>query len=186
MPQGSRLDPALGAAAAQLRAACRELTHDHDQLADVATIARRVDLAAALPVLARYVDAAAELAEATRPPLRDPELVAPARAVVRRLAQDIEDGLLPDNSDALGGDLIAIAARSNRLGPVPEQLTDALNAAASKAGRASAAAANNLAAGARYEATASATGKPATSSQRPPPAVLPQPAGPPRSNAPVR
>lgn len=33
MPQGARLDPALGAAAAQLRAACRELTHDGDHLA---------------------------------------------------------------------------------------------------------------------------------------------------------
>jgi len=146
MPQGARRDPALGAAAAQLRAACRELTHDHDQLADVTTIAQRVDRAA-LPVLARYVDAAAELAEATKPALRDPDLVAPSRADVRRLAQDIEDGLIPDNSDAMGSDLVAIAARRNRLGPVPEQLLDALDVAASKAGRASAAAANALAAG---------------------------------------
>jgi hypothetical protein len=43
MPQGGvRLDPALGAAAAQLRAACRELTHNGDQLAPAAAIAQRV------------------------------------------------------------------------------------------------------------------------------------------------
>jgi hypothetical protein len=144
MPQGSRIDPALAAAAAQLRAACRELTHDHDQIADVAAIAQRVDLAAVLSVLTCYVDAAAELAEATRPPLRGAELVAPARAVVRRLNQDIDDGLLPDNSDALRSDLIAIAARSNQLGPVPVQILDGLHGATSKASRTSSAAASSI------------------------------------------
>ncbi|RHW28355.1 hypothetical protein D0Z08_05140 [Nocardioides immobilis] len=158
MPQGTRLDPALGAAAGQLRATCRELTHDNDQLADAATIAQRVDLAEALPVLARYVDAAAELAEATKPALRDPDLLAPSRAVARRLAQDIEDGLLPDNSDALRSDLIAIAARSNRPGPVPVQLLDALEEAASNASRSSVAAANAIAAG--TQALRPATGVP--------------------------
>jgi hypothetical protein len=144
MPQGARLDPALGAAAAQLRAACRELTHKGDQLLPPATIAQRVDLAAALPVIAHYVDAAAELAEATRPPLRDPDLVAPSRAVVRRLAQDVEDGLFPDSADTIRTDLIAIAARENRLGPVPEQLLEALELSATRARSSSASVANAI------------------------------------------
>lgn len=142
MPQGDRLDPALGAAAAQLRAACRELTHTGDQLAGAAAIAQRVDLTAALPVIAHYVDAAAELAEATRPALRDPDLVAPSRAVVRRLATDIDDGLFPDTADTIRTDLIAIAARENRLGLVPHQLLEALDAAAVTASRTSASAVN--------------------------------------------
>lgn len=142
MPQGVRLDTALAAAAAQLRAACRELTHNGDQLAPAAAIAQRLDLAATLPVIAHYVDAAAELAEATRPALRDHGLVAPSRAVVRRLAQDIEDGLAPDTDDAARSDLIAIAVRDNRLGPVPEQMLDALEHAATMASRNSAAAAS--------------------------------------------
>jgi hypothetical protein len=144
MPQSARLDPALATAAAQLRAACRELTHDGDQIAPASAIARRVDLAEALPVIARYVDAAAELAEATRPPLRDPGLVAPSRAVVRRLAQDIEDGLVPDTADAVRSDLITIAVRENRLGPVPAQLLDALDSSATGAARAASSAASAM------------------------------------------
>jgi hypothetical protein len=147
MPQGVRLDPALGAAAAQLRAACRELTHNGDQLALAAAIAQRVDLAATLPVIAHYVDAAAELAEATRPPLRLPGLVAPSRAVVRRLAQDIEDGLAPDTDEAARSELITIAVRENRLGPVPAQMLDALEHAATMASLNSAAAASAVGTG---------------------------------------
>lgn len=144
MPQGARLDPALGAAAAELRAACRELTHNGDQLAPAAAIAQRVDLAAALSVFAHYVDAAAELAEATRPALRDPDLVAPSRAVVRRLATDIDEGLFPENADTIRTDLITIAARENRLGPVPEQLLVALEIATTRTTRNSASASNSL------------------------------------------
>jgi hypothetical protein len=140
MPQGARLDPALGAAAAELRAACRELTHNGDQLATAAAIAQRVDVAAALSVIAHYVDAAAELAEATRPALRDPDLVAPSRAVVRRLATDVDEGLFPATADTIRTDLIAIAARENRLGPVPAPLLEALYIQTTAASRASAAA----------------------------------------------
>jgi hypothetical protein len=140
MPQGARLDPALGAAAAQLRAACRELTHTGDHLADATAIAQRVDLTAALPVIAHYVDAAAEVAGATRPALRDPDLVAPSRAVVRRLATDIDEGLVPDIADTIRTDLIAIAARGNRLGPVPAELLDALDSQAAKVSTTSASA----------------------------------------------
>lgn len=150
MPAGARLDPALGAAAAQLRAACRELSHEHDHLADVATIAQRVDLTATVPVIARYVDAAAELAEATKPALRRSDLVAPARAVARRLAEDIEARLIPEDANALRGDVIALAARSNRLMPVPVQLIEALASAAAQAGNASAAAANSMSTGTKH------------------------------------
>jgi hypothetical protein len=180
MPQGDRLDPALGAAAAQLRAACRELTHTGDQLADATAIAQRVDLTAALPVIAHYVDAAAELAEATRPALRDPDLVAPSRAVVRRLATDIDEGLFPDNPDAIRTDLIAIAARENRLGPVPPQLIEALEAQAASANRASAAAA--AAAGAvssrRADVPVASTNRRAPSEPEVPVSIAPQPNGP--------
>ncbi|GAB4002313.1 hypothetical protein [Nocardioides ultimimeridianus] len=144
MPQGTRLDPALGATAAQLRSACRELTHNGDQLAPTAVILQRVDLAAALPVIAHYVDAAVEIAEATRPALRDPDLVAPSRAVVHRLATDIDEGLLPDSADTIRPELISIAARDNRLGPVPPALLAALDGAVSKAYNCSATAAGAL------------------------------------------
>ena len=144
MHPGSRLDPALSAAAGQLRAACRELTHDGDRLASQARVAQRVDLAAAMPVIAQYVDAAAELAQATRPALRDPDLSAPTRAVVRRLVQDIEDGIIPENCNALDSGLISIAVRKNRLGPVPDDLLDSLDSSAADAASTSHAAASLL------------------------------------------
>lgn len=144
MPQGTCLDPALGAAAAQLRSACRELTHNGDQLALAAAIVQRVDLAAILPVIAHYVDAAAELAEATRPALRTGDLVAPSRAVVRRLVADIAEGLLPDSADTIRREVISIAARENRLGPVPSAIRTGLDGAVSKARNSSAAAASAL------------------------------------------
>jgi hypothetical protein len=154
MPQGARIDPALGAAAAQLRAACREITHDGDHLAPAAAIAQRVDLRQTLSVVAHYLDAAAELAEATRPALRDPGLVAPIRAVVRRLAQDTEDCLHPDTVFVQNADLVSMAARGNPFIPLPERLRDALDAAASKAASASAGAANGAAATAKHETAA--------------------------------
>ena len=156
MPQGARLDPELGAAAAQLRAACRELTHDGDHLAPAAAIAQRVDLRQTLPVVAHYLDAAAELAEATRPALRDPGLLAPTRAVVRRLAQDAEDCRYPDTVFVPDADLVSMAARGNPPTALPEQLRDALNAAAAKAARASAAAATAAAATAKHDSTEAA------------------------------
>ena len=170
MPQGARLDPALGAAAAQLRAACRELTRDGDHLAPAAAIAQRVDLRQTLPVIAHYLDAAAELAEATRPALRDPGLVAPIRAVVRRLAQDSEDCLYPDTVFVPDADLVSMAARGNPPIPLPERLRDALDAAASKAARASAAAATGAAATARHDSTDAADEVASPAAQRATPA----------------
>lgn len=179
MPQGTRLDPALGAAAAQLRSACRELTHNGDQLAPATAILQRVDLAATLPVIAHYGDAAAELAEATRPALRDGDLVAPSRAVVRRLAQDVEDGLFPETADTIHTDLIAIAARENRLGPVPTQLLEALDRQVDAVSRSSAAAC--AAAGAvtlRREVEHSKPPRAAAADHRDPPTAAPGPSRP--------
>lgn len=55
--------------------------------------------------------------------------------------------MFPDTPDAVPTDLVAIAARENRLVPVPAQLLDTLDDAASKASRASAAAATSVPSG---------------------------------------
>jgi hypothetical protein len=145
MPQGARLDPALCRAAAEVRAACREFTHTGDHLNAGAVVAQRIDIAAALPALTGYIDAASDLAEATRPALRDPNLSAPGHAVVQRLSNDLEAGRFPHSTDNVRTDLLGIVARGNRLGNIPDQLVDALDGAAVTAARASARAASIVA-----------------------------------------
>lgn len=147
MPKGARVDPALAAAASQLREACRDLTHDnHNGLAPATVIAHRTDLTEVLPVLGHYVDAATELAEATRPALRTPGLEGPARAINRRLTRDAEAGLIPDVPNDLRAELIKLAGPENRQTLVPGQVLTGLHAATSKAGRTSAGAGNAIAA----------------------------------------
>lgn len=153
MPKGARVDPALAAAANQLREACRDLTHDtHNKLAPATVITHRADLTEALPVLGHYVDAATELAEATRPALRTPGLEGPARAINRRLTRDVESGRIPDIPNDLRAELVKLAGPENGQALVPEQVLTGLHVATSRAGRTSAAAANSIAAEGRSPA----------------------------------
>jgi hypothetical protein len=153
MPQGARIDPPLGEASAQLRSACRELTHSGDHLAPLDVVAQRVDLASTIPVLAHSVDAAAELAEATRPALRQPDLVAPPRAVAHRLTEDIEEGLFLLDTDLVRTTVNGLTARGNRLAPVPQAALDAIDGAAARATLRSASAASAMSSGAALRRT---------------------------------
>lgn len=143
MPPGTQLDPALSAAAAGLRAACRELTHKGDHLASPATIASKVDLSEAQTLLAHYLATGSDIAEATRPALRDTTLTAPARAVLHRLGQDVDEGLLPEGAEDLGDQVNAADIASNRLVPLPRALVQALDAATTAAARMTATAAQH-------------------------------------------
>lgn len=147
MPRGVRISPELAQAANQLRDACRTITHTDEILATPKTIARRVDLSAALPVLERYIEAGAHLATATQPLLRDPGLVAPPQAIVRRLARDSEGGRRRIPNEGSIAEVINRAARTNEPGPIPRQVIDALSTATTRASRTSTRAAACLSAG---------------------------------------
>ena len=73
-----RLDPELLLAGNEVRAALRDITHDHHGFATPATMADRVDLAAATTSLQRGLSAAVDLAHAVRDALDDPELTGAA------------------------------------------------------------------------------------------------------------
>ncbi len=74
-----RLDPQLLLAGNEVRAALREVTHDHAGFASPATMADRVDLTAATASLQRGLSAAVDLAHVVRDALEDPELTVAAR-----------------------------------------------------------------------------------------------------------
>lgn len=83
-------DPALAQAAAELRAACRELTHNPDGLATTEQLAARPGIANAARALldaARHgPDLAARFLQATA----DPDLRGPAAAMLRRTEEEAE------------------------------------------------------------------------------------------------
>lgn len=74
-----RLDPELHLTGNELRAALRDITHDHNGFATPATMAKRVDLAAATTSLQRGLNVAVDLAHVVRDALNDPGLTGAAR-----------------------------------------------------------------------------------------------------------
>ena len=94
-----RLDPALAAAAAEVRAAYRELTHDVTTQASPDAIATRPGLARGFAASLDALEAASELAHVVAEQADRRELVGPARALSRRATNDIEAGLATAGHD---------------------------------------------------------------------------------------
>ncbi|WP_067429117.1 hypothetical protein [Nocardioides jensenii] len=117
----ARLDPNLMRAAAELRAAYRELTHDATTMASLTVIATRPGLERGTMASLHALESGAELAYVVAEKASTPGLTGPARALSIRAHNDIELGLADPHPD---GDVVwvspaAILARRTILVPPP-------------------------------------------------------------------
>lgn len=87
---GTRMAPDLAAASAEVRAACRDLTHDGPTLADPEAIAARTDLNVTAAGVLQALEASVDLAHLVRDPAHDPTLTGPARALSVRAHNETE------------------------------------------------------------------------------------------------
>jgi hypothetical protein len=89
---GTRVDGNLARAAAEARAACRELTHDKTTMASLDDIAAEPALAPAAAAVLHALDAGSELAYIVSDQADRPDLTGPARALSIRAHNDVEAG----------------------------------------------------------------------------------------------
>ena len=92
-PPGARLEEPLARAAAEVRAAYRQLTHDQTTLASPEVIADRPGLSQAVHATLRAIEAGSELAVVVAEKADAPNLTGPARVLSRRAHNDVESGL---------------------------------------------------------------------------------------------
>lgn len=142
----ARVDVDLVSAAAEVRAASRELTHDKTTMATLDEISTRPGLARAATAILNALEAGAELAYIVSEQADNPNLTGPARALSVRAHNDVETGLLSPHyaaedivwvspTDIFAGRHIALPP------PVAEALRIAGDAATEAAASAAAAAA---------------------------------------------
>jgi len=128
-PPGSRLEAPLARAAAEVRAAFRQITHDSTTLAEPQVVAARPGLAQATVATLRALEAGSELAHVVAEKADAPNLTGPARALSRRAHNDIEAGLAtPDPS----GDMVWVSPAdilAMRSVPLPPPVAEALRRA---------------------------------------------------------
>ena len=143
-PPGARLDTPLARAAAEVRAAFRQVTHNATTLAAPEAIATRAGLEQATLAALRAIEAGSELAHVVAEKADAPNLTGPARALSRRAHDDIEAGLAtPDPA----GDIVWVSPVdiiAKRQIPLPPPVAEALretSAALTQAAYAAAAAA---------------------------------------------
>jgi hypothetical protein len=89
---GTRVDGNLARAAAEVRAAGRELTHDKTTMTSLDDIATQPALAAAATAVLHALDAGSELAYIVSEQADRPDLTGPARALSIRAHNDVEAG----------------------------------------------------------------------------------------------
>lgn len=134
----ARLDPDLMQAAAEVRAAFRELTHDSTTLARVDAIAARTGLEIAATATLRSLESGSELAYVVAERGSSPGLIGGARALSIRAHNDIDNGLATAHPD---GDHVWVSPAdilAERAVLIPPPVSEALN----KAGETTAAAAS--------------------------------------------
>ena len=143
-PPGARLDEPLARAAAEVRAAYRQITHDTTTLATPEVIATRPGLPQATVATLRAIEAGSELAHVVAEKADTPNLTGPARALSRRAHNDVESGLATPPAE---GDVVwvsptdILARRAVRVPqPVRENLRSASTATAAAASTAAASA----------------------------------------------
>jgi hypothetical protein len=140
-PPGARLEEPLARAAAQVRAAYRQITHDTTTLATPEVIATRPGLAQATVATLRAIEAGSELAHVVAEKADAPNLTGPARAMSRRGHNDVEAGLTtpPPEGDVVWVSPADILAR--RAVTVPRPVREALRSASTATASAASAAA---------------------------------------------
>jgi hypothetical protein len=128
-PPGARLEEPLARAAAEVRAAYRQITHDKTTLASPEDIAGRPGLPQAVPATLRAIEAGSELALVVAEKADAPDLTGPARAMSRRAHNDVEAGLAtpPTEGDVVWVSPADILAR--RAVTVPRPVREALRSA---------------------------------------------------------
>lgn len=128
-PSGARIQEPLARAAAEVRAAYRQITHDTTTLASPAVIAGRPGLPQAVTATLRAVEAGSELAVVVAERADNPNLTGPARALSRRAHNDIESGLATPPTE---GDVVWVSPAdilAKRLVPLPPPVAETLRAA---------------------------------------------------------
>ena len=126
---GIRLEKPLAIAAAEVRAAYRQITHDQTTLATPDVIAGRHGLHQAVPATLRAIESGAALAVVVAEKADALNLVGPARALSRRAHDDVEAGLATPPAD---GDVAWVSPAdivAKRQIPVPAPVLEALRAA---------------------------------------------------------
>lgn len=128
-PSGARLEDPLARAAAEVRAAYRQITHATTTLATPQVIAARPGLPQATMATLRAIEAGSELAHVVAEKADAPKLVGPARALSRRAHNDVEAGLATPPAE---GDVAWVSPAdilAKRLVPLPPPVTEALRSA---------------------------------------------------------
>jgi hypothetical protein len=128
-PSGARLEDPLARAAAEVRAAYRQITHATTTLAAPQVIATRPGLPQATMATLRAIEAGSELAHVVAEKADAPNLVGPARALSRRAHNDVEAGLAtpPTEDEVVWVSPADILAK--RLVPLPQPVAEALRSA---------------------------------------------------------
>jgi len=128
---GTRVDGNLARAAAEVRAACRELTHDKTTtMATLDDIAVQPGLAPAATAILHALDAGSELAYIVSEQSDRPDLTGPARALSIRAHNDVEAGLATPHHAA--GDIVWVSPAdilTKRNVPLPPPVAEALRGA---------------------------------------------------------
>lgn len=144
-PPGARVEAPLARAAAEVRAAYREITHNATTLAPPDVIATRAGLPQATVASLRAIEAGAELAHVIAEKANTAGLTGPARALSIRAHNDIELGLASAHPD---GDVVWVSPAdilARRPVPVPRPVREGLrSASAATASAASTAAASAM------------------------------------------
>jgi hypothetical protein len=140
-PPGARLEEPLARAAAEVRAAYRQITHDTITLATPEVIATRPGLPQATVATLRAIEAGSELAHVIAEKADTPSLTGPARALSRRAHNDVESGVAtpPTEGDVVWVSPADILAR--RAVTVPQPVREALRSASTATASAASAAA---------------------------------------------
>jgi len=140
-PPDARLDPDLMSAAAEVRAAYRELTHDGTTLASAAVIAARPGLARGSQATLHAIESGSELAYVVAEKANTPGLIGPARALSIRAHNDVEAGLATPHPE---GDVVWVSPAdilARRIVPVPSPVRESLSTASAATTAAASAAA---------------------------------------------
>lgn len=140
-PPGARIEEPLARAAAEVRAAYRQITRGATTLATPEVIATRPGLPQATLATLRAIEAGSELAHVIAEKADTPSLTGPARALSRRAHNDIESGVAapPTEGDVVWVSPADILAR--RAVTVPRPVREALRSASTATASAASAAA---------------------------------------------
>jgi hypothetical protein len=125
----ARLDPDLMRAAAEVRAAYRELTHDATTMASLDDIAALPELELAATATLHSLESGSELAYVVAEKAEAPSLTGPARALSIRAHNDIEARLATQARDR---DVVWVSPRdilARRIVPAPRPVVDGLRQA---------------------------------------------------------